>query len=131
MLLPEAGFSYINGVFYATIVMCQAVVESVLRREAGGYGKEYWRLVRKLHNAGKLTAKERDSLVWLASIRNPSLHTGSYTDYAKALARGMAPIIAHGRVTERYPIESDCKRALKIVVRLLHHLCPESPQQDY
>ncbi|HYW02290.1 MAG TPA: hypothetical protein VE862_12535, partial [Candidatus Acidoferrum sp.] len=35
MLLPEAGFCYINAAFYATIGMCQAVVESVLRREAG------------------------------------------------------------------------------------------------
>lgn len=131
MLLPEAGFCYINGIYYATIVMCQAVVESVLRREAGGYGKEYWRLVRKLRRAKKLTAKESDDLLWLASVRNPTLHTGSNAKYAKALYRGLMPVIADGKVTERTPIESDCKRALKIVVELLHHLCPEKPLRDF
>jgi hypothetical protein len=89
MLLSEAGFCYINGVYYATTAMCQAAVESVLRREAGGYRKEYWRLVRKLREAGRLTARESKDLLWLASVRNPTLHTGSNAKYTKALSRGV------------------------------------------
>jgi hypothetical protein len=131
ILLPEAGLCYANGVHYATIVMSQAVVESVLRREAGGYGREYWRLIKNLRGAKKLTAMENDDLLWLASVRNPTLHTGNYAKYARTLYRGLMPVIARGRITERTPIESDSKRAMKIVVELLHHLCSERPQQDF
>src|SRR5208282_1993249 len=125
MLLPEAGFCYINAAFYATIAVCQAVVESVLRREAGGSEKKYWNLVRTLQNEGKLTTKEGDDLLWLASTRNPTLHTGSNAKYANALSKGLMPQIANGELAEQIMIEPDCKRALKIVVELLHHLSLE------
>lgn len=114
-----------NGAHYATVIMCQAVVESVIRRQAKGSEAKYWRLVRRLAREGTLTSRERDDLLWLSRIRNPSLHTGSYQKYAKALVRGLMPVIVNGKVTEKTPIESDCKRAIKAVVRLLHHLCLE------
>jgi len=78
--------------------------------------------VKKLQNEGKLTAKERDDLLWLSSIRNPTLHTGSHAKYAKALSKGLMPLIADGKPAEQIMIEPDCRRALKIVVDLLHHL---------
>jgi hypothetical protein len=125
MLMEETGRCYVNGANYATLAMCQAVAESVLRRKAGGYEKEHWRLVRKLYNEGLLTSRERKDLVWLSRLRNPALHTGSYQEYAKALARALVPVISNGKVTDRNPIEFDCRRALKMVVGLLHHLCLE------
>jgi hypothetical protein len=131
MLMEETGRCYINGANYATLAMCQAVAESVLRRQAGGYTKEYWRLVKKLYNEGLLTLRERKDLIWLSTLRNPTLHTGSYAKYAKALARAMMPVISRGKITDRSLIESDCRRALSIVVRLLHHLCPEPKQHDF
>ena len=36
MLMEEAGRCYTNGAHYAIVAMCQAVTESLLRRQAGG-----------------------------------------------------------------------------------------------
>lgn len=129
--MEETGRCYMNGANYATLAMCQAVAESVLRRQAGGYGKQFWCLVRKLYNQGLLTSRERKDLIWLSRLRNPAMHTGSYEKYAKALARAMMPVISHGKITDRSPIESDCRRALKMVVGLLHHLCAEKPEAEF
>ena len=123
MLMEEAGRCYVNGAHYATIAMCQAVAESLLRREAGGSESKYYQLMGELLKTNVLSQKEVRDLLWLASIRNPSLHTGKPPKYAKALARTLMPVISHGRLTERMPIELDCKRALRVVVSLLHHLC--------
>jgi len=131
LLLPEAGWCYMNGAHYAAIAMCQAVVESVIRRQAKGSETPYQRLVTRLAREGTLTKKEKIDLLWLSRIRNPSLHTGSYEKYAKALTRGLMPVIVKGKATEKSPIESDCRRALKAVVRLLHHLCLEPPEPDF
>jgi hypothetical protein len=120
-----------NGAHYATIIMCQAVVESVIRRKAKGSEAQYWRLVRRLASEGTLTKREKIDLLWLSRIRNPSLHTGNYDKYAKALTRGLMPMIANGKVTEKSVIESDCRRAIKTVVQLLHHLCPEPSEQHF
>jgi len=131
LLLPEAGWCYMNGAHYATIAMYQAVVESVIRRQAKGSETPYQRLVTRLAREGTLTKKEKMDLIWLARIRNPSLHTGSYEKYAKALTRALMAVIARGTATEKNPIESDCRRAIKTVVRLLHHLCIEPPEPDF
>lgn len=131
LLLPEVGACYMNGAHYATVVMCQAVVESVIRRQAKGSETPYKRLVTRLASVGTLTKREKIDLLWLSRIRNPSLHTGSYEKYAKALTRGLMPVIVKGTVTEKSPIESDCRRAIRTVVRLLHHLCLDPPELDF
>jgi hypothetical protein len=130
LLLPEVGACYMNGAHYATVVMRQAVVESVIRRKAKGSETKYWRLVGRLAIEGTLTKREKVDLLWLSRIRNPSLHTGNYEKYAKALVRGLMPVIANGKVTEKSAIESDCRRAIKTVIQLLHHLCPEPEQPE-
>ena len=126
MLMEEAGRCYANGAHYATVAMCQAVTESLLRRQAGCSEEKYHRLLDRLLKSGILSQKEKRDLLWLASIRNPSLHTGGSKKYARALARALAPVISRGKLTERMPIELDCKRALKIAVSLLHHLCTQT-----
>jgi hypothetical protein len=131
LLLPEVGACYMSGAHYAAVAMCQAVVESVIRREVRGSETPYKRLVTRLAREGTLTKREKMDLLWLSRIRNPSLHTGSYEKYAKALVRGLMPVIVNGKATEKSPIESDCRRAIKTVVQLLHHLCPEPPLLDF
>ena len=121
MLMEEAGRCYTNGAHYATVAMCQAVTESLLRCRAGGSEEKYYKLSDRLLKSGILSRKEKRNLLWLASIRNPSLHTGGSKKYAKALARTLAPVISRGKLTERMPIELDCRRVLKIAVSLLHH----------
>jgi hypothetical protein len=129
MLVEETGRCYVYGAHYATIAMCQAVTESLLRRAEGGSEAKYYRLVDKLFKNGKLSLKQKGDLVWLASIRNPSLHTGSQQKYAKALTRALMPVISRGKLTERMPIELDCKRAIRAIVSLLHHLCVEQQRK--
>ncbi len=126
MLMEEAGRCYTNGAHYATVAMCQAVTESLLRRQAGGSEEKYHKLLDRLLKSGTLSRKEKRDLHWLASIRNPSLHTGGSKKYARALARALTPVISRGKLTERMPIELDCKRALKIAVSLLHHHCRQA-----
>ena len=126
MLMEEAGRCYANGAHYATVAMCQAVAESLLRRQAGGSEQKYKGLLDRLCKSGILSQKEKCDLLWLASIRNPSLHTGSPRKYAKALARTLTPVISRGKPTQRMPIELDCKRALRIAVSLLHCHCREA-----
>lgn len=112
-----------NGAHYATVAMCQAVTESLLRRQAGGSEQKYHKLPDRLLKSRILSKKEKRDLLWLASIRNPSLHTGGPGKYAKALARTVTPVISRGKLTERMPIELDCRRALRIAVVLLHNHC--------
>jgi len=131
ILMEEAGRCYMNGANYATLAMCQAVAESVLRRKAEGSEIKYWRLLKRLHTDGLLTTRQKDDLIWLSKIRNPTLHTGSYEKYANALARVLIPVIENGKITERTPIESDCRRALRTIIGLLHILCPEPPEPDF
>lgn len=123
MLMEEAGRCYVGGAHYATIAMCQAVTESLLRRRESGSEVKYYQLVDKLFKRGILSLRQKRDLLWLASVRNPSLHTGSPKKYAKALTRALMPVISKGKTTERMPIELDCKRAIRIVVSLLHNLC--------
>jgi hypothetical protein len=129
--MEETGRCYMNGANYATLAMCQAVAESVLRRKAAGYEGKFWRLIEKLHREGLLTFKEKKDLIWLSNLRNPTLYTGSYAKYAKALARVMMPVISHGKITDTSPIQSDCRRALKVAIVLLHHHCAEKPEVEF
>ena len=123
MLMEETGRCYVNGAHYTTLAMCQAAIESLLRRREGGSETKYYRLVDRLFKNGTLSLTQKRNLIWLASIRNPSLHTGSQQKYAKALARTLMPVISQGKLVDRMPIELDCKRAIRTAVHLLHCLC--------
>jgi len=123
VLMEEACRCYVYAGGYATVAMCQAVTESLLRRIAGGSEVKYYKLLNKLHQARVLSGKQASDLRWLSSLRNPFLHTGCQRKYAKAMLRSLMPKISRGTISQKVLLESDAKRALKLTSAFLHHFC--------
>lgn len=126
-LIYEAGRCYVDESYYASIVICQAAIESALRLLVGtAYIREFKSLVENLCKTGRLQRNEKDELFWLADMRNPIIHPehamkmGEPSNLDKALKLdASAPSAIEGGV-EREPLKSNCERALKALVGLIH-----------
>jgi len=127
ILLEEVGMCYVKGIYYATVVMVQAAIESLLRRMALKASLDpetkYSELTKKLRDLGMIKSGEWRSLKCLSDIRNPVIHTGKPKKYAMALSKAVVPVVKGNQIIKTMQISYDSKRAVELLIRFLHNHC--------
>lgn len=120
LYLGEACSCYVNGEYFASLILCHAINESFVKgayRASKRPPRTTWK--RFVEELPDLTPAGKRYLRWIADLRNSLLHVGTDEDYAKAINFATTPIVLKGKTLPIPAIVTICKIALSATIEFV------------